>query len=276
MIAYVVVGTDAAVAKDYSAEIIATAENAGLPVWDRRDMPAVLPRVAARFAAGWRWLLPEKQDEPLVVFHDSVLPRYRGFAPLVTALNAGEPKLGVTALLGAENYDAGPILRQESIAVEYPLRIAEAIEAVRPCYARLAAAIWEDLVNGAWAPRPQNPLEVSYSLWRDEEDYLIDWSSDAEAVRRFVDATGNPYRGAATFAMGRKLRVFAVIERPDVLIVNRTPGKIVFLENGCPVVVCGHGLVRIEQMVDDQSGKTALPWTRFRTRFTAGDASVNE
>ncbi|GJM73208.1 hypothetical protein HMSSN036_54240 [Paenibacillus macerans] len=46
---------------------------------------------------------------------------------------------------------------------------------------------------------PQNEKEASYSLWRDEEDYLIDWSMDSEYVHRFIDATGFPYKGAATF-----------------------------------------------------------------------------
>jgi methionyl-tRNA formyltransferase len=269
-IGYVVAAADSAVEKDDHREISEVAKKAGVPVWTRNDLPARLPPVTTRFAAGWRWLLPEVPGEPLVVFHDSLLPSYRGFAPLVTALIARETTLGVTALFGASEYDAGPILRQETVAVSYPLRISEAIEAVRPCYEKLAVAIWQDLVAGSLNPRPQDPKKVSYSLWRDEEDYLIDWGQDAATVRRFVDATGDPYRGAATFAAGKKLRVLEVTERPDVEIGNRAPGKLVFLEHGRPTIVCGRGLVRIEKMVDDQTRGDALPWTRFRTRFTGG------
>ena len=269
-IAYVVTASDQSVRKDYQAELTAAARQAGLLSFTREHLPARLPRVAARFAAGWRWLLPENEHEPIVVFHDSLLPRYRGFAPLVNALINAEPKLGVTALLGAKHYDAGPILAQEAIAVNYPLRLAEAIEAIRPCYAKLATAVLGDLRKGTWAPRVQDETQASYSLWRDEDDYVINWSQDAATIRRQVDATGFPYRGASVLARGRKLRVLAASERPDVRIEIRTPGKIIFMEEGKPVVVCQSGLLRLEELVEDATGVSALPWPHFRTRFGAG------
>jgi methionyl-tRNA formyltransferase len=204
-----------------------------------------------------------------VVFHDSLLPRYRGFAPLISSLINAERLLGVTALLGAADYDTGPILGQEMVEVSYPLRIRDAIEAVRPCYAKLAIRVLHEFVSERWAPRPQDESQASYSLWRDDRDYEIDWTSDAATIRRFIDATGYPYRGAATFISGRRLRVLAATERPDVRIENRTPGKIVFLDQGKPIVVCGCGLLAIDELVDDATSASALPWMGFRTRFTA-------
>jgi len=269
-IAYLVTARDPQVQKDHHDELAATARKAGLPVFERQDIPGRLPAVAARFAAGWRWLLPEDEPGPIVVFHDSLLPRYRGFAPLVSALINAEPQLGVTALLGAKEYDRGPILGQESVPVTYPLRIAAAIEAVHPCYARLAATVYRDLRTGTWQPRAQDETRASYSLWRDEADYLINWRQDAATIRRQIDATGMPYRGAATFAEARKLRILAASELPDVRVENRTPGKIIFMEAGRPVVVCGSGLLRLEEVVEDNTGLSALPWRHFRTRFIAG------
>jgi methionyl-tRNA formyltransferase len=274
-VAYVVTASDPGVENDGCAEITAIAKRANVRVWDRREMPVAPPPVAARLAAGWRWMLPPSEREPLVVFHDSLLPRYRGFAPLVNALINAETTLGVTALVAAADYDSGPILAQEPVAIEYPLRIAEAIERVRPCYARLAVRVVRDLSENKWAPRPQDERQASYSLWRDEADYSIDWSMDAATIRRWVDATGSPFRGAATFAGERKLRVLAASERTDVNIENRTPGKIIFLEQGQPIVVCGRGLLRIEHLLDDQTRLAVLPWTKFRTRFTAFPAGQN-
>lgn len=270
VIAYLVTTADHNVRKDHHEELVATARNAGLQVFERKNLPAQLPVVAARFAVGWRWLLPEDEHQPIVVFHDSLLPRYRGFAPLVNALINAEPKLGVTALLGAKGYDTGPILAQETVPITYPLRIAKAIEAVQPSYAKLALAVYRDLLKDAWRPRVQDETLASYSLWRDETDYLINWQQDAATIRRHIDATGDPYRGAATNARGRRLRVLAATELPDVRIENRTPGKILFMDSGKPVVVCQSGLLRLEELVDDVSGISALPWPHLRTRFDAG------
>ena len=82
--------------------------------------------------AGWRWLLPS--TEKLIVLHDSLLPRYRGFNPLVSQLIDKEERLGVTAFFASDRYDCGDIINQPSIKVSYPLKINEAIERVCNCY----------------------------------------------------------------------------------------------------------------------------------------------
>src|SRR5688572_8144520 len=75
-IAYVVTASDPSMAADYQKELNAAVKEAGVQCYDRKSIPSKLPAVAARFAAAWRWLLPE-DGRPLVVFHDSLLPRYR-------------------------------------------------------------------------------------------------------------------------------------------------------------------------------------------------------
>ncbi len=66
---------------------------------------------------------------------------------------------------------------------------------------------------------------ATYSLWRDEADYRIDWHRDSTYLRRFVDALGVPYRGASTLLGGQLCRVLAAEAAPDVVIENRAPGK---------------------------------------------------
>jgi len=55
---------------------------------------------------------------------------------------------------------------------------------------------------------------------------------------------------------------------PDLLIENRKPGKIIFIQNGKPVVVCGMGLLKIISLTDDNTTQEMLPLKRFRIRFT--------
>ena len=68
------------------------------------------------------------------MFHDSLLPKYRGFAPLVKGLICGETRFGVTALFGASQYDAGDILFQASVGITYPIAISDLITRVADCY----------------------------------------------------------------------------------------------------------------------------------------------
>ena len=53
----------------------------------------------------------------------------------------------------------------------------------------------------------------------------------------------------------------------DVKIENRTPGKVIFLIDAKPIVVCGKGLIKINEMVDDQTRQSLLPMSKFRSRF---------
>jgi len=266
-IAFVVVARDAATLYDGSEDILQVAHEAGIPAFEREQAPESLPKVRYLLAVSWRWLIPIRTGQQLIVFHDSLLPRYRGFAPLVSALVNKETTLGVTALLASTEYDRGPIIAQEAIGVNYPLTVREAIQLITPCYERLASTLSVMISNNSIEGLPQDETMASYSLWRDEEDYLVDWSWDAERIRRFVDGVGYPYKGAAVSVGGKVCRIRLCLELPDVVIENRTPGKVIFIEDGMPVVVCGKGLLKVLQLTADTSGADMLPLAKFRVRF---------
>jgi methionyl-tRNA formyltransferase len=263
-IAAVVVQEDPAVEQDFFEEIMTVAETAGVRTI-RRGEP--LPPHAFSAAVGWRFMIHDERR--LVVFHDSLLPRYRGFAPLVNALINGESEIGVTALWGEERYDSGAIIDQASAAVAYPLTIQQAIDTVTPLYERLAVEIAGRLLAGEQlAGREQDDRRATYSIWRDEDDYRIDWSEDAATVARFIDAVGPPYKGACSYVDQRKLRILeADVVEDEFTFEIRHPGKIFSISDGIPAVVCGEGLLRLTSVADAQSGASVLPWTRLRTRF---------
>ncbi|HQV76753.1 MAG: methionyl-tRNA formyltransferase [Flavobacteriales bacterium] len=264
---YVVVAHDAGIEQDCYDSITRLASDAGIPVHDRLTVPQDLKQASHLFAVSWRWLIPLSAGQELIVLHDSLLPRYRGFAPLVSALINGDPEIGVTALFANEEYDRGPIIAQKSIAVNYPITIAEAISAIAPCYAELSSEVFDLLRADKTVGRTQDDATATYSLWRDEQDYFVDWSWDAERIRRFVDAVGSPYKGAATLVDGKRCRILSCEALPDVEVVDRSPGKVIFSHQGKPVVVCGKGLLRILRLIDDPSRADALPLPKFRVRF---------
>jgi methionyl-tRNA formyltransferase len=265
-LAAVVVDREVGVKLDHSSEIARTAELAGIPV-RARDEP--LPPHLVAFAVGWRFVIHE--EERLVVLHDSLLPRYRGFAPLVNALINGEPEIGVTALWAHDRYDSGPIVAQSTIAVSYPLTIRQAIDAVIPLYQRLAVAIAGRLFAGEHiAGRPQDEGSATYSTWRDDADYVVDWRQDSASVARFIDAVGPPYAGACSYVDGRKVHIHrAEADQDEIVLEMRHPGKVFAIVDGRPTVVCGEGLIRLLAVTDAATGETLLPWSRLRTRFRA-------
>jgi methionyl-tRNA formyltransferase len=267
VIAAVVTHKDVGVDHDYAREIVDVAESAGICTL-ARDGP--LPPHSFAVAVGWRFMI--RNESRLVVLHDSLLPRYRGFAPLVNALINGDPKVGVTALWGVGRYDSGPIIEQVAIDVNYPLAIADAIVAVIPAYQELVIGISRRLLAGKTVSgREQEESVATYSIWRDEHDYLIDWRCDAKYLVRFIDAVGPPYRGACSCIGKRKIRIFrAEVESADYTFATRHPGKVFSIANGCPSVICGSGLVRLLDVSDAVTGKSLLPWRGLRTRFRDG------
>jgi methionyl-tRNA formyltransferase len=261
----VVTAKDGGLTDDHSSQICKLAEQCGIPLFHRHDhLPAL---ECTKIAVSWRWMIPQDGAFPVIVFHDSRLPRYRGFSPLVSAMINGDQSIGVTALIASDEYDKGPIVAQQSTRIEYPITIAQAIDEIIPCYECLAGEVIAKVLANKLTSEPQDEGQATYSLWRDEEDYRIDWKAPAAAIRRFVDAVGDPYLGASCRIESNMCRVIECEEVDDVKIENRTPGKVIFIRGGYPEVACGKGILRIKKLLCSQTGTSLLPLSKFRTRF---------
>ncbi len=217
------------------------------------------------FLVGWQHLLPQITPST-VVFHDSMLPRYRGFAPTATALINGDPEIGVTALQPNENVDEGPIIAQRSLSISYPIKIETALTLQAGLMKDLAIDIVDRWRRNQLSATPQQEDSATYSIWRDAADYEIDWSSDAQAIERFVNAVGFPYPGARTTVGGTEIvRIFDITVLPEMHFEIRDAGKIWKLDNGKPIVVCGVGMVRIDKWRRENGSEFAFQ--RLRTRL---------
>ena len=218
------------------------------------------------FAVGWQYLV-DPSPEGLIVFHDAVLPEFRGFAPTVSALMAGKDQLGVTAIRPSSSTDAGPIIAQEVVPIQHPIRVKDAFALIRPAYLELLIKICDEFrKTRALESTPQDESRATYSLWLDELDYLLDWSRSADELQRQVFAQSSPYDGSvAVTVRGDKFRVLDASVVEDVAFVNRTPGKTWAITDRGPVVVCGKGLLLIEigPMITDGPLETLNLRTRF-------------
>ncbi len=269
-VCFVVAAKDSGVSRDFFEEIKTFSGKHNLQFFGREDLNnSDHPVADLNFAIGWRWMLPS--DDSLVIFHDSLLPRYRGFAPLVNALVAGEETIGVTALRGAENYDSGPIFSQQSAEISYPIKIAAAIERVLPLYADLVVSVYTEFAKGGKLTfRDQDEALASYSPWRDESDYLIPWSESSAYIKRFCDAVGSPYKGAMTYWGRKAIRVIEVNELADIDITDRSKhiGKVMYKKSGHPVVICGSGLLQITDARFEDTVEGIFEELPLRVRFS--------
>ncbi len=260
----VIIGKDKNVQNDYSSELNQFCIQHQLKYEYRNQSTEIDSEIL--IAIGWRWLITKESQQKLIVFHDSILPRYRGFNPLVSALINGDTEIGVTALLGEEEFDSGDIVGLEKCSITYPIKIKEAIEMISNCYGSLLKKIVAEAIHKELTQVKQNEAEASFSLWRDFEDYYIDWTWPAEKIKRHIDAVGFPYQGARTIVEGVEYIINDASTIDDVLIENRSPGKVLFKREGCPVVVCGKGLLKIDNMFNPDTNEYHFP-KKFRLRF---------
>lgn len=263
-VATVISSRDRNIEKDYFDEIRSLCEKHNISFYERKEH--VKLKGDFTFVISWRWIIRDSKNT--VIFHDSLLPKYRGFSPIVSALIHKEKTIGVTALFADKEYDKGEIIRQKKINIHYPIKIAQVIDLLIPVYKEIVFNVFQKIIkNTKIKSKKQNEKMATYSLWRDEEDYHISWHHHAEDIQRFIDSVGYPYKGAFSMVKGDKIRIFDTQVEKDVHIENRQPGKILFMKNKCPVVVCGHGLLKIMKAKEEKTGKSVIPFKNFRVRF---------
>jgi len=167
------------------------------------------------------------------------------------------------------------VLAQSSSMISYPIKISEAHSVNHANYSSCLNTVVEKIKKsrGKLSGVPQNHNRASYSLWRDARDYQIDWSVDSERIARFVDAVGTPYDGAQTYLDSRLVRVTHAVSVGNVKIENLSCGKIIWMSNEPsaeerrPTIVCGSGLLQINEANYVDSGDSIFPLKSVRLRF---------
>lgn len=262
----IIISQDKNVKEDYYQEIINHCKHNNIPFFDRKDEFEVTTNYS--LAISWRWLIKLNEPQKLIVLHDSLLPKLRGFNPLVTALINGHKEIGVTAIFASEQYDIGDIVGCEKTTIKYPIKIKEAIESISISYSKLCYSILEKISNNIEIIGfAQDAKEATYSLWRDDDDYKINWEDEASKIVRFINAVGTPYLGAKTKMNENTIIIEDAEVYPDVTIENRQAGKVIFVIEGKPIIVCGKGLLKINKAYELSNSKSILPITKFRSRF---------
>ncbi len=190
--------------------------------------------------------------------HYSLLPKYRGAAPVAWTVIQGEEKSGVTTMTLVEKMDAGPILLQEEIAVA-PDETTASLEAkLTPMGARLLLETLRRLEEGSATPTPQKEEEATYAPMLKKEDGEIRWTDPAALLERRVRGF-YPWPSAYTFLRAKILK----IHRARVIATGpaAAPGEVVKADRGGFWVATGQGFLSLEEI--QLENRKRLPAAEF-------------
>lgn len=189
------------------------------------------------FAVSWRYIVPShvfrRPRLGTFVFHDSLLPEYRGFSPTVWAIINGEDHTGVTLFEMSEEVDAGDIVAQERVPIGPDEPIGVVLERVTATYLRLLEQHLGALLTGRAPRRPQDHARATYTCKRLPEDNRIDWTAPARRIYDLIRAVGPPYPGAYTSLAGQRLTVWGARGgAASRRYVGAVPGRVVGVRPG--------------------------------------------
>ncbi len=165
--------------------------------------------------------------------HASLLPRWRGAAPIQHAIRAGDEKTGVTIMLMDEGLDTGPILAQQEVAIAPDETAATLHDKLAELGARLLPPTLSAYLEGVLTPRPQPSEGITHAPTLKKEDGHIDWSQPAVAIDRQVRAY-DPWPGTFTYLRGELLKVLRGIPLLEAHS-SALPGTLVEWDNGLAV-----------------------------------------
>lgn len=190
--------------------------------------------------------------------HASLLPRWRGAAPIQRAILAGDDETGVTIMAMDEGLDTGPMVMREAIPITDAATAGDLHDTLAALGARLVLPALDALATGQITPSAQPETGATYAAKITKHDGVIDWQ-DADTVLRQVRAL-NPWPGVTFQANGQAIKVLAAerVEGP----AGASAGSVL---DGRLAVACGSGAVRLTKL--QRPGKAPVDADAFLRGF---------
>ncbi|HEY1792698.1 MAG TPA: formyltransferase [Opitutaceae bacterium] len=183
---------------------------------------------------------------PLGAFnmHGSLLPKYRGRAPINWAVLHGEPRIGMTLHRMVRAPDAGAVVDQEGVDIGPRDTAEQAFRKVLPCARRVLERQIDALLAGTARETPQDEAQATYFGGRKPEDGQIDWSRGSREIFNLIRAVTDPYPGAfSEVGVSRLMVWWAEADSPAAAGRSGRPGQVL---SASPLVVAtGDGALEL-------------------------------
>ncbi|MCG0274672.1 MAG: methionyl-tRNA formyltransferase [Thermosediminibacteraceae bacterium] len=186
--------------------------------------------------------------------HASLLPKYRGAAPIQWAIIKGEEKTGVTTMWMDEGMDTGDIFLQKEIAIDPQWTAVELSEVLSKLGSQLLLETLEKIKAGNLIRVPQNHAEATYAPVLKKEDARIDWRSKTKDIYNLIRGM-QPWPGAFTVRKGVELKIW----KAEIYSTgeSKEPGKVIGIDKARGILVgTGDGILMITEL--QEAGKKRM------------------
>lgn len=225
--------------------------------------------------AGWRTILsPAIVHTPrygCVALHESLLPAYRGFAPVNWAVINGEKQSGVTLFYLDDGMDTGDIIGQQAIPIGPDMTARELYHETVEASVKLLDEFHDKLLMNNAPRQRQGERDATYTCARTPEDGHINWQSSTSSIHNLIRGLSYPYPGAFSFLGSQKIIIQTSRIPLQKTFIGSVPGRVVGFPGSTGVeVLTKNGSLVIEsvQMPDGgmQPARNAI--TSIRTTLT--------
>jgi methionyl-tRNA formyltransferase len=179
-----------------------------------------------------------------VNIHASLLPRWRGAAPIQRAIEAGDTRTGITIMQMDAGLDTGPALMQEALAIAPDETAGTLHDKLVPLGGRMIVRALRGLAAGELTATPQPDEGVTYAAKVDKSQARIDWREPAEQIERRVRAF-DPVPGSSFVWRGEPLKLWRSRVVAADLAAAAAPGTPVDLGPGRLAIGCGTGVLEL-------------------------------
>ncbi len=194
--------------------------------------------------------------------HASLLPRWRGAAPIQRALQAGDHETGVCIMRMEAGLDTGPVLLREALPIG-PDDTAQSLhDRLAVLGARLIVQAMEGLERGVLSPQPAEGVTYAHKI--DKAEARIDWTASASAIDRHIRAF-SPFPGAHSMLRGVELKIWSAKPEASPVSPGMPPGQVLAVDADGLKLACGEGVLNVTQL--QRPGGKRLPVADFLRGF---------
>lgn len=216
------------------------------------DIAALIARADIMVVAAYGLILPQRVlDMPrlgCINIHASLLPRWRGAAPIHRAIEAGDKETGVCIMQMDVGLDTGGVLLQEALAIDAQDTTATLHDKLATLGARLCVQALTNIERLPPTAQPSLPNSgVTYAQKIDKAESPLDWTQSAEQLSRKIRAF-DPFPGCTTRTGGETLKIWAALPIDTKLNPNATPGQVLEVNDQGIHVACGEGTLCLTQL----------------------------
>ena len=202
--------------------------------------------------------------------HASILPRWRGAAPIHRALMAGDDETGVCIMQLEEGLDTGPVYRMEKIQIESTDTTGSLHDKLAELGAHALVETLSDTTN-LDSPRSQSTEGATYAKKITKDDSVVNWTQNCQEIDRLVRAL-NPYPGAMTNLQNNSVKIWAAQPIPSSGEITTRPGLVLEINERGILVACGEGTLLLTSLQRQGGRRMSAAEFAAGQRIESGDS----